>query len=67
MLQLIPLQDSPQVRVTYSAPSENAARASRGHDAENDPQAPRDGDYSFKMSQPIPSYLIALAVGEASL
>ncbi len=32
--------------------------------AENDPQAARSGEYHFKMTQPIPSYLIALAVGD---
>jgi aminopeptidase N len=32
--------------------------------AENNPNARRDGDYSFRMTQPIPSYLIALAVGD---
>src|SRR5688500_9310789 len=34
--------------------------------AANDPNTPRDGDYSFAMRQPIPSYLIALAVGDLS-
>jgi aminopeptidase N len=60
----IPLQDTPQVRLTYTArvraPRELVAVMS----AENDPQTARDGDYSFKMSEPIPSYLIALAVGD---
>jgi hypothetical protein len=32
--------------------------------ADNDPNEPRDGDYDFEMPQPIPSYLIALAVGD---
>ncbi|MEJ7713399.1 MAG: M1 family metallopeptidase [Pyrinomonadaceae bacterium] len=32
--------------------------------AQNDPATPRDADYSFRMTQPIPSYLIALAVGD---
>ena len=32
--------------------------------ADNDPKTARDGDYSFRMAQPIPSYLIALAVGD---
>jgi aminopeptidase N len=32
--------------------------------AENAANTPRDGDYSFSMKQPIPSYLIALAVGD---
>src|SRR3546814_14939623 len=29
--------------------------------ADNDPEAARDGDYSFKMPQKIPSYLLAIA------
>src|SRR5690606_2720266 len=32
--------------------------------ADNDPAAPRDGDYSFRMPQPIPSYLLAIAAGD---
>ena len=32
--------------------------------AENDPKAKRSGDYAFSMPQPVPSYLIALAVGD---
>jgi aminopeptidase N len=32
--------------------------------ADNDPAAARDGDYSFKMPQKIPSYLMAIAAGD---
>ena len=32
--------------------------------AANDPEAARDGRYEFEMPQPIPSYLMALAVGD---
>ena len=32
--------------------------------ADNDPDAPRDGDYRFSMPQKIPSYLLAIAVGD---
>lgn len=60
----IPLQDSPQVRMTYDAiirtPQELVAVMS----ASNDPDAERDGVYEFSMPQPIPSYLIALAIGD---
>ena len=60
----MPLQDTPQVRFTYDA----TLRVPRGllalMSAEN-PQAKRDdGVYRFRMSHPIPSYLLAIAVGD---
>jgi leukotriene A-4 hydrolase/aminopeptidase len=62
----IPLQDSPQVRVTYKARVRTPKSLVAVMSADNDPEAPRDGDYSFEMPQPIPSYLIALAVGDVT-
>lgn len=60
----IPLQDTPQLRVTYHA----RIRVPRGllavMSAANNPQAARDGEYDFIMPQPVPPYLIALAVGD---
>lgn len=60
----IPIQDSPQIRITYDAtvkvPSELMAVMS----AENPKEKTEDGIYHFKMKQPIPAYLIALAVGD---
>ncbi len=60
----IPIQDSPQIRITYDAtvkvPSELMAVMS----AKNPTQKTTDGRYSFKMEQPIPPYLMALAVGD---
>jgi aminopeptidase N len=59
----IPLQDSPAVRTTYEATIRVPQGLVAVMSADNDPQAPRDGEYRFLMPQPIPSYLMALAVG----
>lgn len=60
----VPVQDSPETRFTYSAdlkvPSELLALMS----ATNPTEKNDSGEYSFEMKQPIPSYLLALAVGE---
>lgn len=60
----IPLQDSPQVRVTYSATIRTPKSLLAVMSAANDPDTPRDGVYAFEMPQAIPSYLIALAIGD---
>jgi len=65
----IPLQDSPQVRVTYSAtiraPDGLVAVMSAAH-GPVDPKPDAKGltAYRFEMSEAIPSYLIAIAVGD---
>lgn len=60
----IPIQDSPQLRITYGAtvkvPSELMAVMS----AENPKEKTADGVYTFAMQQPISPYLLALAVGD---
>ncbi|GAB2503489.1 M1 family metallopeptidase [Lysobacter humi (ex Lee et al. 2017)] len=60
----VPIQDTPIVRFTYTAhvtaPKDTMVLMS----ADNDPKAVRDGDYSFTMPQPIPSYLLAIAAGD---
>ncbi len=60
----VPLQDTTQVRFTYSAHVTSPPDAMVLMSADNDPDAPRDGDYTFKMPQAIPSYLLAIAAGD---
>lgn len=60
----VPLQDTPRVRFTYSAHVTAPKDAMVLMSADNDPKAARDGDYTFKMPQKIPSYLLAIAAGD---
>jgi leukotriene-A4 hydrolase len=60
----IPLQDTPQVRASYSAVIYTDNDVLAVMSAKNDPKAKRNGEYSFNQSDPIPSCLIALAVGD---
>ncbi|MFV0389823.1 MAG: M1 family metallopeptidase [Pyrinomonadaceae bacterium] len=61
----IPLQDTPQARITYSAtvrtPKGLLAVMSAAGNSESDK---RNGIYKFRLDKPIPSYLIAIAVGD---
>lgn len=60
----IPCQDSPGVKFTYNAkvkvPTDLLALMS----ATNPQEKNETGVYEFEMNQPIPSYLLALAVGD---
>jgi leukotriene-A4 hydrolase len=60
----IPCQDSPGVRITYTATVQVPSNLMALMSAENPTAKSTNGSYSFKMDQPIPAYLIALAVGD---
>ena len=60
----IPLQDTPAVRMTYGARVKVPEGLRAVMRAGNDPEVVMDGSYRLDMTQPIPSYLVALAVGD---
>lgn len=60
----IPCQDTPGNRITYSADIEVPNNLMAVMSATNPTTKSVDGKYHFEMDQKIPSYLIALAVGD---
>lgn len=60
----IPCQDSPAIRITYDAVVQVPAELLAVMSAENPTERSAEGRYRFAMPQPVPSYLVALAVGD---
>jgi aminopeptidase N len=59
-----PLQDTPAVRFPYTARITAPAGLRVLMSAHNDPAQDGRGGWRFSMPQPIPSYLLAIAIGE---
>jgi len=59
-----PVQDTPAVRFTYEATVRVPRELMAVMSADNPTKKNADGVYQFKMPNPIPSYLLALAVGD---
>lgn len=60
----VPCQDDPRIRVTYRARIKVPPGMLALMSAENPKKNSSNGLYEFYMPQPIPSYLLALAVGD---
>lgn len=60
----VPCQDSPGIRITFDAHIRTPKELVAVMGAEMDPRAPGSGEFRFRMKEPIPSYLLALAVGD---
>ena len=65
---IVPIQDTPRVRVTYHAsvtvPAALSAVMSAGPAGTRDGIAPGTRTFLFEMPQPIPPYLLAIVVGD---
>ena len=60
----VPVQDTPAVRFTYSARIDAPQGLRVVMSADNDPKTNGKGGWRFKMPQAIPSYLLAIGIGE---
>lgn len=60
----IPCQDGPGMRFTYNATVQVPSNLMAVMSATNPTERSADGIYHFEMAQPIPAYLMALAVGD---
>lgn len=62
----IPLQDTPKARITFNATVTAPQGLRAVMSAENTPELPDNGVFEFCMNKPIPTHLLAIAVGELS-
>lgn len=63
----VPLQDSPAIRFTYAAEVSAPKDTRVAMSAPNDPNHALNGDFSFKQTHPVPSYLLAIAAGDLAV
>jgi aminopeptidase N len=63
----VPLQNTPAVRFTYTAHVKVPKALRAVMSASNDARHALDGDFRFTMEQSIPSYLLAIAVGDLAV